>query len=600
MTSRALPTITLLLAACADGTPSTTDLSGGTGQSADDDGSDAATADDDDGDDATDAGDTADDDGTADDGSDTGEPPGCGDAPCPACTEGAVESMCECGGAIVSGGFCCSSIAFDSAYAELTGGCPSGPWYVVDGDHPSASDDNPGTADAPWLTIDHAVDVAVAGDTVIIEASTYRVVGTATRYEPALNPTNSGTAGAPIVFKGHGGPVVTTRPSLSGALVGAASNTMTLGDEADPTDGFYEGWFVRVTSGAGVDQYRRIAAYDGAARTVSFSQPLDAVPSAGDTYDLTIHGPILGAMDRQFIVWDGMTVEERDSYAPDTGPVVWWGTNDGTFIGNDVVAQTTLLQDNHNGVRVNNTNRLLVRNNRIHGVQPVDLGENNPQNHAAIMIYESADCVFEHNELFDSYTGFYPKGESGPHVFRKNVLHDLAKGVRISYHAEVDVVQNLFYDCDLAFQPAEEIADIRIHNNVFFRSQIGIGNWFPIQGITVFNNLFLGVAAPFGFDDQMGTVVSDHNVYFDIGDFSVGGQPVGGLPGWQAMGLDAASSAADPGVVDAEALDFHPTDGSILPTAGIDWADRDADGDTEETIAVGIYVDGDERVGPVQ
>jgi hypothetical protein len=600
MTFRRPFTTTLLLTACTGGSPSaTTDLSSGSDESAgDDDGTDASTASDDDGTDADEASDDADD--TADTGSDTGDPPGCGDAPCPACTEGAVDSMCECGDTIVTGGFCCTSIPFDSAYAELTGGCPAGPWYVVDGEHPDASDDNPGTADAPWLTIDHAVDVAVAGDTVIIEAATYRVVGTATRYEPALNPTNSGSAGAPIVFKGHGGPIVTTRPSLSGALAGAEATTMVLGAEAEATDGIYEGWFVRITSGAGVDQYRRIAAYDGASRTVSFSQPLDAVPSAGDTYDLTIHGPILGVMDRHFVVWDGMTIEERDSYAPDTGPVVWWGSNDGAFIGNDIVGQTTLLQDNHNGLRVNNTSRLLVRNNRIHGVQPIDLGENNPQNHAAIMIYESTDCVFEHNELYDSFTGFYPKGEFGPHAFRNNVLHDLAKGVRISYHTDVDIEQNLFYDCDLAFQPAEEIGDVRIHNNVFFRSQIGIGNWFPIEGITVFNNLFYGVAAPFGFDDQMGAVVSDHNVYFEIDDFSVGGRPVGGLAGWQAMGLDAASSAADPGVVDAEALDFHPTDGSILPTAGIDWADRDDDGDTEETIAVGIYVVGDERVGPVQ
>jgi hypothetical protein len=243
---------------------------------------------------------------------------------------------------------------------------------------------------------------------------------------------------------------------------------------------------------------------------------------------------------------------------------------------------------------------MLVRNNRLHGVQPIDLGENNPQNHAAIMIYESADCVFENNEIYDSYTGFFPKGNIGPHMFRNNVLHDLAKCVRVSYHADVDIMQNLFHDCELAVQPAEEIADIRIHNNVFFRGSSGINNWFPIAGITVFNNLFYSVPAPFMFEAEMGTAISDHNVFFDMNDFVVASAGVGGLAGWQALGHDAASSATDPGVVDADALDFHPTEGSILPTAGIDWADRDGDGDTEEIIPAGIYIDGTERIGPVQ
>jgi hypothetical protein len=54
------------------------------------------------------------------------------------------------------------------------------------------------------------------------------------------------------------------------------------------------------------------------------------------------------------------------------------------------------------------------------------------------------------------------------------------------------------------------------------------------------------------------------------------------------------------GVVAADALDFHPTDGSILNAAGVDWADRDGDGDTQEVIPAGLYVDGTERIGLVQ
>lgn len=67
-----------------------------------------------------------------------------------------------------------------------------GTTYYVDNGHPSASDSNPGTESEPWLTIQHAADVATAGDTVVVKAGSYweRVV-----------PQNSGTVGHRITFR---------------------------------------------------------------------------------------------------------------------------------------------------------------------------------------------------------------------------------------------------------------------------------------------------------------------------------------------------------------------------------------------------------------
>lgn len=65
---------------------------------------------------------------------------------------------------------------------------------------PSASDDNPGTADEPFATLGKAAEVADAGDTVIIGAGVYREV---------LKPSNSGTADNPIIFKTADGADVT-------------------------------------------------------------------------------------------------------------------------------------------------------------------------------------------------------------------------------------------------------------------------------------------------------------------------------------------------------------------------------------------------------
>lgn len=46
----------------------------------------------------------------------------------------------------------------------------------LDNQHPSASDANPGTENQPWLTLQHAVDAADPGDTVIVKPGSYERV----------------------------------------------------------------------------------------------------------------------------------------------------------------------------------------------------------------------------------------------------------------------------------------------------------------------------------------------------------------------------------------------------------------------------------------
>lgn len=72
---------------------------------------------------------------------------------------------------------------------------------------PSGNDSNTGTSEGTaWRTLQHAGDVARAGDTVNILPGSYSNSGA-----PVLRPANSGTATAPIVFRGQG-----TRPILIG------------------------------------------------------------------------------------------------------------------------------------------------------------------------------------------------------------------------------------------------------------------------------------------------------------------------------------------------------------------------------------------------
>jgi hypothetical protein len=197
-------------------------------------------------------------------------------------------------------------------------------------------------------------------------------------------------------------------------------------------------------------------------------------------------------------------------------------------------------------VRIEGSNRFTIRNNRLHGINPTVNVGNNPQNHAAIMIYTSTNGTIENNEIYDSFTCIFPKGRHGGHKIRFNHIHDCAKCLRISYHENMDVYQNIFENCtDLVFQPAESIADIRIYNNVFASSASGVNNWFASGGFLLWNNIYLDVVKPFDFEGDIGSFTSRNNDYFSYADFHVS-RSIGRLAEWQARGYDLGSIEVNP------------------------------------------------------
>ncbi len=87
----------------------------------------------------------------------------------------------------------------------LLGNVSAGNYHVAQ-NVPGASDLNPGTEQAPFLTISKAATVAVAGDTVFVHGGIYR---------ETITPVNSGTAGNLIVYM----PYENEKVTVSGADV---------------------------------------------------------------------------------------------------------------------------------------------------------------------------------------------------------------------------------------------------------------------------------------------------------------------------------------------------------------------------------------------
>lgn len=533
-----------------------------------------------------------------------------GETPGLPCGEGQIEGDCDCGGASFATGSCCSEQWFDPYYATLIDGCPDpSAFRYVDPTHTAASDEGPGTPEAPWATIEHGVATAAAGQVLIVREGTYQVAGTGIRYLPALNP-QSGTAGAPVIIKADGDVVIEPAPVAQGTAQGGSPQTIVLAESEPGADNFFVNHHVRITAGTGAGQARQILrdvenlsaiSYEGATKTVWVTlNPAgmgnwETAPDATSQYELVRNGPLIGTSTRAHVVWDGFHVRERNSYGPDTGPVVIWDSENVVLLNNDVESNVEHLYDNHNIVRVEGSTASVIRNNHLHGLgMPVDAGPNNPQNHAAIMIYGSHDLVIEHNEIADAYAGIFPKGADGTgHTIRFNVIHGCAKAMRFSFHADLRVHQNAVYDCESAFQFAENISNVAVFNNVVHGGAMGLNNWFPIAGASAFNNVFYDVDAPAYFEGGVGTLASNRNLFFGFTSFAPGDT----LSGWQALGYDADSMSADPLFVDASGHDYHVDAGSPALGAGRDDADIDADGDTGETIPAGAYVTGDEIVG---
>jgi hypothetical protein len=177
-------------------------------------------------------------------------------------------------------------------------------------------------------------------------------------------------------------------------------------------------------------------------------------------------------------------------------------------------------------------------------------------------------------------------------------MYNSAKGLRISYHTNVDFCYNLLYNMSvMAFQPAENISNVRYYNNVIYNSYSGVNNWYAVGGFQMVNNVFLGVTWPMCFEAGSGTFDSNYNDYYQYTGFRVDNRNIGGLSAWKARGFDANSIEVSPMFVDAAGLDFHLQGGSGISSAGIDRQDYDGDGNTTESIPMGMYVTGQEVIG---
>jgi parallel beta-helix repeat protein len=326
--------------------------------------------------------------------------------------------------------------------------------------------------------------------------------------------------------------------------------------------------------------------YSGTTKVANIHTSWSVVPNTTSVYELTKPGPLIGAANKSYIVWKGFKIVEGDSYAPDTGPVVIVSSNDITLTDIEIVGTTLPIHlDNHNGIRIENSNNIVVRNTSIHGYKTNPGSINNTNNSAAIMVYTSDNLIFENNNIYDTSLGIFLKGGNGGHIVRYNRISDCDKAFRTSYHTNVSFYQNIIENCNVSYNPAENIDTIRFYNNIIVNATWGIYNWFPTNGFDSYNNIFYNVTNPHFWEDVTGTFTTDHNDYFTYNSFVRANRSVGGLTEWQALGFDSGSISVNPGFVNFSSGDYHLQPNSPLITAG------------RNSSPIGAYITGNEVIG---
>ncbi len=333
-------------------------------------------------------------------------------------------------------------------------------------------------------------------------------------------------------------------------------------------------------------------------------------------------GPVIGCQNRNFIVWDGFYIDEANARPRgDTGPIVVAGSNSCTIQNNEVngIYVNYGYLDNHNGVRVENSNNTVVRGNRIYEIGVVsETGANvRGPNQSAVMLYDSNDTVIENNEFFDVGAGVYVKGQHSGSTQRRTIIR-----YNLIYRAEAvglnlgpaayqgRTYQNIVRDSGVGIklytlqqgsegtQPMYEM----VANNTIDNCEHGI----LFQGIGVQNALYNNLvtnspySAIYNWTDNVGTGITfNYNLYWNFrvfANYEVATDHT--FASWRStFGQDARSLNLNPMYVNQPGKDFHLQATSPARNAGLDVLDLNRNGSTSDATTMGAYVTGNETIG---
>lgn len=353
-------------------------------------------------------------------------------------------------------------------------------------------------------------------------------------------------------------------------------------------------------------------------------------------------GSVIGASSRNYIKWNGFTIDEANARTQmDSGTVVVESSTGvvitncvltGNLTGSSGAGVSQNHNSNHSGIRLNAATATTLSNNTITGYQTTVV---NGENGNGIEVYNSyGGFDFTHNTISSVGTGIFVKEMTsgaidGTNRIRFNKITTTSPGAGITLHrmasgtATYQVTQNLIRGAQdgavklKAFDGTEGPRAASIVNNTFVGalaggSESGVnvngGLITADAAIKIYNNIFYntttgiysqsqGIAAV-GADADIDT---EHNVYYSHTNMADLNGTTYTLATWKSgSGQDQVAPAAgssDPVFVNTGTHDYRLQGSSPYLSQGVDILDLDGDTSTVDNVPAGAYITGNETIG---
>lgn len=357
----------------------------------------------------------------------------------------------------------------------------------------------------------------------------------------------------------------------------------------------------------------------------------------------TGRGPLIGSYQRNYVTWDGFTIDENNALSyPDVGPVSIAGCTGCVIQNIQLTGNGTDFSrpDNHPGIRIEQSQLITVRNNRVHNFYNGNLPGINPNNGACIQIYAADGILIENNELYDCGSGVFFKGgpwsgmATNASTVRYNYIHDIGEvrngspdghaviayaGAPYTAQNPLRIYQNILRNgSSAAFvlwpgsqsDPTGGPQHVKFVNNTAdnFRNGIWVQSSLIVDfGNMFWNNIVTNVSAEeIAYTEHNNLITKnhfdiDHNVYFGFQSFASTLDGRYTLAQWRSsFNQDAASPVTqnvNPLYQDGTNGNYHLQSNSPALIQGVDVLDLNGNGSTADSIPAGAYITGNEVIG---
>lgn len=331
----------------------------------------------------------------------------------------------------------------------------------------------------------------------------------------------------------------------------------------------------------------------------------------------TLGGPIIGSSQRNYITWDGFTIDETTYTSLGSGEQ----SNIMVFDATEVNIQncisigrtTTLVDSNHAGIFYSDATGGRAYNNTIYNVRAPGI------NVAGFYTYGTNNLIIENNHIYDSSNGIFIKGHTADGtIARYNKLHDftywgIRLGANTSGYSNTSVYQNIIYNSDIGIfntNTNDYSYGNKFVNNTIYNVAKGIMHGVELNETLFYNNIVSTATLASVYTesysiDNPNVHDFQHNLYYNTP--TQWRNEAGTSRNWtywtdtwqQDRVAPQGVSGVNPLFVNAGSYDFHLQAGSPARTLGVDILDLDGDGSTTDIVPAGAYVTGNETIGIV-